>query len=77
MSASLSFFSFLFTSRVFTDQLSNSPKRLPWFLPGYEGMENMFYFLSKYCSAFPGNNCQLKSVTVRWKQGYGLKFTFC
>ena len=25
--------------------LSNSPKRSPWFLPGYEGKENMFYFL--------------------------------
>ena len=27
----------------FTDLLSISPKRLPRFLPGYEGTENMFY----------------------------------
>ena len=33
-------------SRVFTDLLSNSHKRLSWFSPGYEGTENMFYFLS-------------------------------
>ena len=33
--------------RVFTDQLSNSPKHLPWFSPGYEGMENIFYFLNE------------------------------
>ena len=33
-------------SRVFTDQLLNSPKRLPRFSPGYEGTENMFYFLN-------------------------------
>ena len=33
-------------SRVFTDLLSNSPKRSPRFSPGYEGTENMFYFLS-------------------------------
>ena len=31
--------------RVFTNLLSNSPKHLPWFSPGYEGMENMFCFL--------------------------------
>ena len=31
-------------SRVFTELLSNSPKPLPRFSPGYEGMENMFYF---------------------------------
>ena len=31
-------------SWVFTDLLSNSPKRSPWFSPGYEGTENMFYF---------------------------------
>ena len=34
-------------SRVFTDLLSNSPKRSPRFLPGYEGTENMFYFLNE------------------------------
>ena len=34
-------------SRVFTDLLLNSPKHSPRFSPGYEGMENMFYFLSK------------------------------
>ena len=34
-------------SRAFTDLLSNSPKRSPWFSPGYEGTENMFYFLDK------------------------------
>ena len=33
-------------SRVFTDLLSNSPKRSPPFSPGYEGTENMFYFLN-------------------------------
>ena len=32
-------------SRVFTDLLSNSPKSSPRFSPGYEGTENMFYFL--------------------------------
>ena len=26
--------------------LSNSPKRSPRFSPGYEGTENMFYFLN-------------------------------
>ena len=30
-----------------TDLLSNSPKRLHRFSPGYEGTENMFYFLKK------------------------------
>ena len=34
-------------SRVFTDLLSNSPKRSPLFSPGYEGTENMFYFLNE------------------------------
>ena len=34
-------------SRVFTDLLSNSPKRLPRFSPGCEGTENMFYFFYK------------------------------
>ena len=29
-----------------TDLLSNSPKRSPQFSPGYEGTENMFYFLN-------------------------------
>ena len=33
-------------SRVFTDLLSNSPKRSPWFSTGYEGTENLFYFLT-------------------------------
>ena len=34
-------------SQVFTDiLLSNSPKRSPPFSPGYEELENMFYFLS-------------------------------
>ena len=28
--------------QVFTDLLSNSPKRSPRFSPGYEGSENMF-----------------------------------
>ena len=36
----------LTASQVFVDLLSNSPKRSPQFSPGYEGMENMFYFLS-------------------------------
>ena len=30
----------------FTNLLSNSPKCSPWFSPGYEGTENMFYFLN-------------------------------
>ena len=34
-------------SRVFTDLLLNSPKRSPQFSPGYEDMENMFYFLNE------------------------------
>ena len=34
-------------SRVFTDLLSNSPKSSARFSPGYEGTENMFYFLNK------------------------------
>ena len=34
-------------SRVFTDLLSNSPKHSPWFSPGYECTENMFYFLNQ------------------------------
>ena len=33
-------------SRVFTDLLLNSPKHSLRFSPGYEGMENMFYFLN-------------------------------
>ena len=33
-------------SWVFTDLLSSSPKRSPWFSPGYEVMKNMFYFLN-------------------------------
>ena len=33
-------------SWLFTDLLSNSPKRSPQFSPGYESTENMFYFLS-------------------------------
>ena len=35
-----------YVSRVFTDLLSNSPKRSPWCLPGYEGREKMLYFLN-------------------------------
>ena len=34
------------SSQVFTNQLENSTKQ-PLFLPGYEGTENMFYFLNK------------------------------
>ena len=30
-------------SRVFTDLLSNIPKRSPWFSPRFEGTKNMFY----------------------------------
>ena len=30
-----------------SDLLSNSPKCLPQFLPGYDGTENMFYFLDE------------------------------
>ena len=35
-------------SRVFTDLLLNSPKRSHRFSPGYEGTENMFYFLNDH-----------------------------
>ena len=31
---------------IFTDLLSTSPKRSSRFSPGYEGTENMFYFLN-------------------------------
>ena len=34
-------------SGVFTDLLSNSPKCSPQFSPGFEGTENMFYFLNR------------------------------
>ena len=33
------------------DMHSNSPKRPPRFSPGYEGTENMFYFLSNFTKA--------------------------
>ena len=36
----------LTASWVSTDLLSNPPKRSPRFSPDYEGMENMFYFLT-------------------------------
>ena len=39
-------------SRVFTDLLSNSPKRSPRFSAGYEGTENMFYFFYKIIIQF-------------------------
>ena len=32
--------------RFLTDLLLNSPKCAPRFSPGYEGTENMFYFLN-------------------------------
>ena len=35
---------------VFTDLLLNSPKCSPRFSPGYEGTENMFYFLKNLWS---------------------------
>ena len=35
-------------SCVFTELLSISPKRSPRFSPGYEGTENMFYFLNNF-----------------------------
>mgnify|MGYP001793591255 CR=1 FL=1 len=38
-------FSLSTPSRGFTDLLSNCSKRLPGFLSGYIGTENMFYFL--------------------------------
>ena len=47
-------------SGVFTDLLSNSPKRLPRVSPGYEGKENMFYFLNVslfVCFYFPDWSC--------------------
>ena len=34
-------------SQVFTDLLSNSPKCSPQISQGYEGTENMFYFLNE------------------------------
>ena len=33
--------------QVFPDLLANSPKCSPRFSPGYEGTENMFYFLNE------------------------------
>ena len=39
-------------SRVFTDLLSNSLERLPRFSPGYEGTENMFYFVNEVSRGF-------------------------
>ena len=44
------------TSRVFTDLLSNSPKRLPWFSPEYEGTENMFCFLNNSNNSIKNKN---------------------
>ena len=35
-----------FSSRWKTDLLSNSSKFSPWFSPGYEGTETMFYLLN-------------------------------
>ena len=51
-------------SRVFTDLLSNSPKCWPRFSPGYEGTENMFYFLNVVYILNP-----------RWKFRYVIIFT--
>ena len=34
-------------AKLATDLLLNSPKCLPWFSSGYEGKENMFYFLNE------------------------------
>ena len=47
-------FSSRWKSRVFTDLLSNSPKRSPRFSPAYEDTENMFYFLDR--AWMHGNN---------------------
>ena len=47
VSASYIIFLKIIISRVFTDLLSNSPKRSPRLSPGYEGMENMFCFLTE------------------------------
>ena len=44
-----SLWEFSTASRVFTDLLSNSPKRLPQCSPGYEGTQIMFYVLIEKC----------------------------
>ena len=41
-----SLWEFSTASQVFTDLLSNSPKRSPRFSPGYKGTENIFNFLN-------------------------------
>ena len=58
-------------SQVFTDLLLNSPKRLPWFSPGYEGTENIFYFLidnlqirlNDCCNSITSAQCSGKQMT--------------
>ena len=53
-------------SWVFTDLLSNSLKRLPQFSPGYEGMENMFYFLIVIYFDFE-IEILIPNMTVSWE----------
>ena len=48
-------------SQIFTDLLSNSPKRSPRFSPGYEGTENMFYFLNET------SNVLFRVNTITWR----------
>ena len=61
-------------SRVLTDLHSNSPKRSPWFSPGYEGTENMFYLLSKYfsqrCEQVDWATCSAQTVNRNTKKKF-------
>ena len=52
--------------QVFTDLLSNFPKRSPWFSPAYEGTENMFYFF-KYGAIFTLNRIVVEVFTFSLK----------
>ena len=49
-------------SRVFTDLLSNFPKRSPRLSPGYEGTGNMFYFLNRNLGIFDANKQRMASI---------------
>ena len=61
--------------RVFTYLLSNSPKpvRLTEFLPGYDGTENMFYFLnitflaSYICHYIAFENIYLNALAAKYE----------
>ena len=54
------------SSRVFTDLLSNSPRHSPQFSPGYEGLENMFYFLIQYY--LTNQEAAIQEVVEHWEE---------